>query len=58
MKNLLLFFVLLLFKNVHAQIDKGTWLVGGSGSMYSYNEDYTAPSVNVTAKYTSVDLSA
>lgn len=41
-----------------AQLDKGTWLAGGTGSFYSYNEDYTAPSVDVTAKYTSIDLSA
>lgn len=40
------------------QLSKNTWLIGGSGSFYSYNEDYTAPSVNITAKYTSIDLSA
>lgn len=33
-------------------------MVGGGGSFYSYDEDYTAPSLDVTAKYTSVDLSA
>lgn len=44
--------------SAYSQIDKDIWLVGGMGSMYSYNEDYTAPSVNVTAKYTSIDLSA
>ncbi|HEV8084749.1 MAG TPA: outer membrane beta-barrel protein [Chitinophagaceae bacterium] len=40
------------------QLSKNTWLVGGSGSLYSYNEDYTAPSINVTTKYTNIDLSA
>ncbi|MDP1844417.1 MAG: hypothetical protein Q8K64_13450 [Sediminibacterium sp.] len=58
MKSILLFFVLLLFKNVFAQIDKGTWVGGGCGNMYSYNDNYTAPSVNGTAKYTSLDVSA
>ena len=26
-----------------AQLDKGVWLGGGSGSFYSYNETYTSP---------------
>ncbi|HEU5164211.1 MAG TPA: hypothetical protein VFU29_01655 [Chitinophagaceae bacterium] len=44
--------------SAHAQLTKKNWLVGGAGSFYSYNEDYNAPSVDVTAKYTSIDLSA
>jgi hypothetical protein len=39
-------------------LTKKTWLVGGAGSLYSYNEDYTFPLAIGTAKYTSVDLSA
>ena len=44
--------------SANCQLDKKIWLVGGSGSFYSYNEDYTAPSVQNTSKYTSFDLSA
>jgi hypothetical protein len=57
-----IFFLALLLSSVcfssYGQLTKNIWLVGGSGSIYSYNEDYTAPSVNVTAKYTSIDLNA
>ena len=43
-----------------AQLSKKTWLVSGSGSLYSYNEDYIAPSPapNFTAKYSTIDLNA
>ena len=40
------------------QLSKSTWLVGGTGSLYSYNEIYTFPLAIGTAKYTSIDLSA
>jgi hypothetical protein len=40
------------------QLTKKTWLVGGAGSLYSYNEVFTASNINVTAKYTAIDLSA
>lgn len=40
------------------QLTKKTWLVGGSGSLYSYNEDYSSSNTNFTAKYTNVDISA
>ena len=50
--------VIFLSVNANAQLDKGTWLVGGSGSYYSYNEKYTAPSVSFTGKYASLDLTA
>ena len=39
------------------QLNKSTWLIGGSGSFYSYNEDFTAPSVSYTGKYTNIDVS-
>ena len=58
MKNLILFFALLLFKNAHAQLDKGIWLVGGTGSLYSYTENYNTPTFNQTSKYTSIDMAA
>lgn len=59
MKLRFLFVVLFLFVFAsQGQLKKNTWLVGGSGSLYSYNEDYTGPSVHFTAKYTTLDLSA
>ena len=59
MKHLLLFFIITVQLTVaKAQLNKLTWLVGGSGSLYSYNEDYTTSSLDVNAKYTSIDLSA
>lgn len=42
----------------YGQLTKKTWLVGGSGSLYSYNENFTSTNANFTAKYTSIDLSA
>lgn len=44
----------------YGQLTKKNWLVGGNGSLYSFNEDYTAPSPapNFTAKYTTIDVSA
>ncbi|MBC6490105.1 hypothetical protein ACFSQD_07235 [Flavihumibacter stibioxidans] len=41
----------------NGQLSQNTWLLGGSGSFYSYNEHYTHPSIDVTGKYTSIDLS-
>lgn len=58
MKHLILFFALLIYKNAHSQIEKGVWLIGGSGNFYSYNEDYSTPSYSQTAKYTSIDVAA
>ena len=57
MKNLSFCFALLFFKNSHAQIDKGIWLVGGSGKFYSYNSTYSSTSYSNQAKYTQIDLS-
>jgi hypothetical protein len=45
----------------NAQLDKGTWMVGGSGSFYSYNEAYTLPLLpasNYNGKATNIDVSA
>ena len=57
MKNLIFCFALLFSKNSHAQIDKGIWLVGGSGKFYSYNSTYNSTSYSNEAKYTQIDLS-
>lgn len=59
MKYILLLLILTTqLTNASAQLNKATWLIGGNGSLYSYNENYTAPSINVTAKYTNIDISA
>ncbi|MEP6677159.1 MAG: hypothetical protein ABJA78_18505 [Ferruginibacter sp.] len=61
MKNAFFLFSLITISIVaKSQISKGNWLVGGSGSLYSYNEDYqTTPPVNsVQYKYLNVDISA
>ena len=43
--------------NSFAQLEKGTKLVGGSGSFYSYTENYSNnQSYSQTAKYTNIDL--
>lgn len=44
--------------SAQAQLDKGVWLVGGSGSFYSYNQNYSISSSDFTGKYTEIDLSA
>ena len=58
MKNLILFFALLLFKNAHAQLDKDIWLVGGTGSFYSYTENYSTPIYSQVGKFTNIDIGA
>ncbi len=54
----LIIIVFALSMSAYAQIDKDIWLVGGSGSFFSYNEDYSTPTFNQTAKYTSIDIAA
>lgn len=46
------------FTKANAQLNRGTWLVGGNANLYSYNEDYSSPNYNNTAKYTEINLSA
>ncbi len=59
MKTLFIFFTLIAISlTTKSQIDKGIWLVGGTGSFYSYNQDYSTSTFNQTAKYTSIDVSA
>lgn len=58
MKKLFLFWgFLMLFFTVNAQLSKGVWLIGGNGSLYTYNEDYKSPQSNFTARYTTIDIS-
>ena len=58
MKNLFFFFALLFFKNSYAQIDKGIWLVGGTGSFYSYTENYSTQTFSQVGKFTNIDIGA
>ena len=59
MKTLSTFITLLVISlTTKSQIDKGIWLVGGSGALYSYNQTYLSQNNNTTAKYTNIELSA
>lgn len=57
-KNILLLFLFTSALTANAQLDKSTWIVGGSGSFDSYTENYSTPRSNQTAKYTSIEFSA
>lgn len=41
-----------------SQLGKRMWLLGGSGNMYWYQEEYDNPSVTYNLKYVNIDLSA
>ncbi len=57
MKKLLLLLTLTTaYCMAQCQLNKGIWLVGGSGSFYNYHEDYTSTQTNFTAKYTEIDI--
>ena len=59
MKPTLFFFLLFLISaTAKSQLDQGTWLVGGSGSLYSYSEEYTSPSTSFNAKYSNISIDA
>lgn len=59
MKHFSLLFSFFLVTTISfGQITKGNWLVGGSGSLYSYNENANYPTATYNAKYTNIDLSA
>jgi hypothetical protein len=49
---------LLITTSSYAQLEKSTWLVGGTGSFYSYTDDYTSQPLTQSGKWTSIDLSA
>jgi len=64
MKRIILFITtsFLISFSSYAQLDKKTWLVGGSGNFYSYNQEYFYqntgfPPNTGTAKYTDIDVS-
>lgn len=40
-----------------SQLDKGNFLVGGSGKFYSYNSTNSSSNYNIESKYTQIDLS-
>jgi hypothetical protein len=40
----------------YAQLDKGTWLTGGSGSFFSYSQDYESNLLNGKTNYTQLNL--
>jgi hypothetical protein len=42
----------------HAQLEKGTWLVGGSALFYSYTGKYISPINSYTSKATNIDVKA
>jgi hypothetical protein len=44
--------------NSYSQLTKNNWLLGGSGSFYSFNETYTSPTNNTKAKYTNIDFAS
>lgn len=49
---------LLITTSSYAQLEKGTWLVGGTGSFYSYTDNYSSQQLTQTGKWTNIDLSA
>ena len=59
MKSILTALIILFVAfSASAQLDKKTWLVGGSGSFYSNNNTYVYPAANGTGKETNIDVSA
>ncbi len=44
--------------NTYGQLMKNTWLIGGTGSSYTYTDNTSYQSGSYTSKYTSVDISA
>lgn len=49
---------LLITTSSYAQLEKSTWLVGGTGSFYSYTDNYSSEQLTQTGKWTNIDLSA
>ena len=58
MKQIILLLLLSSAFTSYGQLTKKNWLVGGSGSFYSYNENYSNPTFTQTARYTSIDVAA
>ncbi len=60
MKKIVLF-IICVFSCIlvsNAQLKKRTWLVGGSGSFYSYTQELKSQITNDEAKYTEINLNA
>jgi len=60
-KIVLSLFLFVSFLTAKSQLSKGNWLVGGTGKLYSFNENYNSfppPGYNTEWKYTNIDLSA
>ncbi len=58
MKHLFYIFTLLVISiNSSSQLTKGHWLVGGTGKIFSYKNNFTSPTYNSDANYTEIDLS-
>jgi hypothetical protein len=55
--SFLLIFLLLSVNSI-GQLEKRTWLVGGSGSFFSYNGEYNSTAYNNTTKVISLDINA
>ena len=55
--SFLLLFLLLSINSI-GQLEKRTWLVGGSGSFYSYNGVYNSPTNSNTTKVNNIDVKA
>lgn len=51
-------FAILFSFSAKSQLSKGIWLTGGSGSFYSYNQQYVSTTNTTDAKYTSIEFSA
>ncbi len=60
MNRLLLtaFTSLLISYTATSQLTKGTWLVGGSGQLYLYNQNYLTSAYSTQYKYVNIDISA
>jgi hypothetical protein len=42
----------------HAQLEKGTWLLGGSGKFFSYKSQYSTDTYVNESNYTQIDISS
>ncbi|OIR00664.1 hypothetical protein GALL_171890 [mine drainage metagenome] len=47
-----------IFCNANSQITEGTWMVGGTGQIYSYNQDFSTSTYSVQYKYVNIDISS
>lgn len=58
MRQIFLSFLFLLFSSaLFCQLNKGVWIVGGSGSFNKYNRDFVTPTYTVIYKNTDITIS-